>query len=55
MFAFEAVGNVCRSYNLLLEAAAAHDDLEALVLVDEDVELADPGFCATVRAAFARS
>jgi hypothetical protein len=53
VFAFEAVGNVCRSNNLLLEAAAAHDDLEALVLVDEDVTLRDPGLCATLRAAFA--
>ena len=53
VFAFEAVGTICRSNNLLLDAAAARDDLEALVLVDEHVELADPGLCAALREAFA--
>jgi hypothetical protein len=53
VFAFEAVGTVCRSNNLLLDAAAALDDLEALVLVDEHVRLDDPRLCATLRAAFA--
>ena len=43
VFAFEAVGSVCRSGNLLLDAAAARDDLEALVLVDEHVALDDAG------------
>jgi len=51
VFAFEAVGTVCRSYNLLLDAAARLDDLEALVLVDQHVELQDPELCAKVRAA----
>jgi hypothetical protein len=46
-----AVGNVCRGYNLLLDVAAAHDDLEALVIVDGRAEIADDGFCATVREA----
>jgi Glycosyltransferase like family len=49
--AFAAIGSVCRSYNLLLDAAAARDDLEALVLVDERVELTDPDLCAKVRRA----
>jgi hypothetical protein len=53
VFAFEAVGSVCRSNNLLLDAAAAHDELEALVLVDENVTLQSPGLGATLRAAFA--
>jgi hypothetical protein len=53
VFAFEAVGTVSRSNNLLLDAAAARDDLEALVLVDEHLSLDDPGLCATLRAAFA--
>jgi hypothetical protein len=54
VFAFEAVGNVSRSANLLLDAAARlGDELEALVLVDEHVEIDDPGLCATVRAALA--
>jgi hypothetical protein len=49
--AFAAVGNTCRGYNLLLDTAARHDDLEALVLVDPRAEIADPGFCAEVRRA----
>jgi hypothetical protein len=48
---FGAVGNVCRGNNLLLDAAAAHEDLEALVIVDARTEIADPGFCAKVREA----
>jgi hypothetical protein len=46
-----AVGNVCRGYNLLLDVAAEHDDLEALVIVDGRAEIADDGFCAKVREA----
>ena len=49
--AFAAVGTVCRGYNLLLETAAAHDDLEALVLLDPRAEIADPDFCARARDA----
>ena len=37
------------AYNEALEAFAAYDDLEALVLLDEDTELLDAGFCADVR------
>ena len=51
IFAFEALGSICRSSNLVLDAAAAREDLEALVLVDQATEIADPGFCAKVRAA----
>jgi hypothetical protein len=40
-----------RNYNLLLDMAAKHDDLEALVLVHQDTEIVDPGFCAKLRAA----
>jgi hypothetical protein len=49
--AYLAVGNAGRSANLLLDAAGARTDLEALVLVDEAVELADPDLCGRVRAA----
>jgi len=49
--AYAAIGSVCRSYNLLLDAAAARDDVEALVIVDEQVEISDPEFCRKVRAA----
>ncbi len=51
VFAFSAVGTVGRSNNLLLDAAAARDDLEALVLVHTFTELADPALCEQVRRA----
>jgi len=44
-----AVGSICRGYNLLLDTAAAHDDLEALVIADARAEIADRDFCAKVR------
>jgi hypothetical protein len=50
-FTFAAVGPVARTYNLLLDAAAAHEDLEALVLVHPFAEIADPRFCEKIRAA----
>jgi hypothetical protein len=52
LLAFAAVEPVGRSYNVILDAAAAIDDLEALVLVHPHTEIADPQFCAKVRAAF---
>jgi hypothetical protein len=51
VFAFAAADRICRNYNLLLDTAARHDDLEALVILQEDVELDDPDFCAKVRSA----
>jgi hypothetical protein len=51
--AFAAVDPVSRTYNLLLEAAASHRDLEALVLVHPHTELLESEFCATVRQALA--
>jgi hypothetical protein len=48
---FASVGPLARTYNLLLDAAAQHDDLEALVLLDPYVELSDAGFCDAVRHA----
>ena len=46
-----ASGSLFRSYNLLLDKAAELDDLEALVLVHQDAEIADPAFCAKLREA----
>jgi len=46
-----SAGSIFRAYNLLLETAAAHDDLEALVLLHQDVEIVDQEFCHKVRAA----
>ena len=51
LLAFEALGSICRSNNLVLDAAAARDDLEALVLVDQATEIADPDFCRKAREA----
>jgi hypothetical protein len=53
VFAFAATGSVCRSSNVILDRLADLDGLEALVLVDEDAEITDPGFCPKVRAALA--
>lgn len=53
VFAFAAVDSTARSYNLILDAAAARDELEALVLVHPHTEIVDPAFCAKVRAALA--
>ena len=44
-------GSIFRSYNALLDRAAAREDLEALVLVHQDAELVDAELCATLRAA----
>ena len=44
-------GSLFRTYNLILEMAAALDDLEALVLVHQDAEIVDPDFCEKLRSA----
>jgi GT2 family glycosyltransferase len=49
LFAQPAAGSIFRSYNLILEQAMLHHDLEALVLVHQDVEIVDPGFCQKIR------
>ena len=46
-----AAGSLFRSYNLMLDQAAELEDLEALVLVHQDAEIADPAFAQKVRAA----
>jgi Glycosyltransferase like family len=46
-----AAGSLFRSYNVILDAVAGRDDLEALVLVHQDAEIADPDFCAKLREA----
>lgn len=51
MFAFAAVEPVSRTYNLIMEAAARRDDLEALVLIHPHAEIVDPQFAAKVRDA----
>jgi hypothetical protein len=49
--AMPAIGSIFRSYNALLDTFSDRDDLEALVLVHQDAEIADERFCATIREA----
>ncbi len=51
VLAHQTAGSVFRNYNMLLDKASAHGDLEALVLLHQDVELVDSNFAATVREA----
>jgi Glycosyltransferase like family len=51
IYTHAACGSVARSFNLMLDRAAALDDLEALVLLHEDVEIVDRDFCAKLRRA----
>ncbi|MDQ6607157.1 MAG: glycosyltransferase family protein [Actinomycetota bacterium] len=53
ILAFASLEPIGRAYNLVLDAAAAHGDLEALVLVAPHTEIADPELCAKIRAALA--
>jgi hypothetical protein len=46
-----SAGSIFRAYNLLLQQAASHQDLEALVLLHQDVEIVDENFCSKVRHA----
>jgi hypothetical protein len=48
----QSTGSLFRNYNLLLDEARRHEDLEALVLVHQDAEIADPDFCDKLREAF---
>jgi len=44
-----AAGSIFRSYNLILDTLAERDDVEAVVLLHQDAEIADPEFCAKLR------
>src|SRR6476619_5467014 len=46
-----AAGSLFRSYNLILDSLAARDEVEAVVLLHQDAEIVDPGFCAKLRTA----
>lgn len=47
-----ALASIFRAYNLFCDQAAKFDDLEALILLHQDVEVVDPELCAKVREAF---
>jgi len=51
VFAHQSAGSLFRNYNLLLDKARAHEDLEALVLIHQDAELVDPDFIPKLRKA----
>jgi hypothetical protein len=46
-----AVGSIFEGYNQILDEAAGLVGLEALVLLHQDAEIADPGFCSKLRDA----
>jgi Glycosyltransferase like family len=49
--AHQSAGSLFRNYNVLMDLAAAREDLEALVLIHQDAELVEPDFCAKIRRA----
>ncbi len=51
VLAFEGTESLFRTYNLILDQAAALDGLEALVLLHQDSEIVDPDFCGKLREA----
>jgi hypothetical protein len=53
VFALRATTSIFRSYNMILDQAAACADLEALVLVHQDTEIVDRDLCAKVRRTLA--
>ncbi len=50
-----AAGSLFRSYNLILDSVAGRDDLEAVVLLHQDAEIADAEFCVKLRRALANA
>ena len=53
ILAHQGTGSLFVNYNLLLDMASELDDLEALVIVHQDTELADPDLCEKIRKNFA--
>ncbi|MGH8956857.1 MAG: glycosyltransferase, partial [Microbacterium sp.] len=49
--AHQSAGSLFRNYNMLLDQAAARDELEALVLVHQDAEIVERDFCEKIREA----
>ena len=45
--------SIFAAYNEVLDALAAEESLEALVLLHEDTEIVDPAFCSKLRRTFA--
>jgi hypothetical protein len=51
ILAFQMAGSIFRSYNVILDAAAQLQNLEALVLVHQDAEIVSTDFCTKIRHA----
>lgn len=51
VLALASSGSIARGCNLLLDTAAAFEDLEALVVVHAHARITDPTFCTKLRAA----
>jgi GT2 family glycosyltransferase len=51
ILAHQTMGSLFRNYNLMLDMAAAEEEMEALVLVHQDAEIDSPDFCQKVRGA----
>lgn len=51
VYALPSAGSIFHNYNLLIERAAARDELEALVLVHQDAQIVDADFCSRARRA----
>ena len=51
VIAHPAQGSIFSSYNAILDRVAAMEGVEALVLLHQDAEIVDPGFCGKLRAA----
>ena len=51
VLAHQSGGSIFRAYNTLMDLAARREDLEALVLLHQDAELIDAGFCTKIREA----
>lgn len=52
VYANSSPGSIFRAYNLLLDQAAEHEGIEALVLLHQDVELVDDDLCLKIRTVF---
>jgi hypothetical protein len=47
--AMPSIGSIFASYNALLDEFSERDELEALVLIHQDAEIIEPGFCHIIR------
>jgi GT2 family glycosyltransferase len=47
----QGTGSLFRNYNLIIDLARKHEQLEALALVHQDAEIVDRDFCSKVRKA----